>query len=152
MHKKYITADETILYVRRIAAHLKADQVIPDCVIGPVRGGLIPGVMMSHILGIPFFPVSYSLRDHKAKEDAPRSLINFVNQSRNKTVLLIDDIVDTGDTFEGILNHLSEVLSGAAIVPSALIVNTEQPLQVRYTAKVIKRSEDNDWYEFFWEI
>ena len=40
-----------------ICNKIESDNFIPDVVVGISRGGLIPGVMISHKLGIPFKPV-----------------------------------------------------------------------------------------------
>lgn len=135
--------------IRTIAGRIKLTKTDYSCVIAPVRGGLVPGVMLSHILGIPLFPLSYSLRDHKAIEDVPWSLINFVEARRDQPVLIIDDIVDGGDTMLGILEHLAPI---PIIDVAALIHNIEAPVKVRFSHSEIKRSEFKEWFNFYWEL
>ncbi len=46
-----------------ICALIEKDDFVPDVIVGISRGGLIPGVMISHKLNIPFKPVHASTRD-----------------------------------------------------------------------------------------
>lgn len=143
----------TIGTVRRLAHDIQAVPGEPPiCVIAPVRGGLIPGVMMSHRLGIPLFPLSYSLRDHKANEDIPDSVFEYVTRSENKRVILIDDIVDGGHTMKDLVTKLQERISDIQIETAALICNIAQDFQPNHIGWTIDRSKDDDFIDFFWEI
>ncbi len=142
----------TIGTVRRIAHDIvNKPGEPPICVIAPVRGGLVPGVMMSHRLGIPLFPLSYSLRDHKACEDIPDSVFEYVTRSANKRVILIDDIVDGGLTMKQLVVKLRERIEDIQIETAALIVNTAQDFIPDYIGWEINRDKDDDFIDFFWE-
>lgn len=141
------TPERTLEGVQDIAKRARMSKF--SCIVAPVRGGLIPGVMLSHALGIPLFPLSYSLRDHKAIEDVPSSLLSFVENKRNLPVLLVDDIVDNGSTINGILEHLKMI---PIIDVAALAHNIEAPVKVRYSHQEFRRSVCSDWFNFFWEI
>lgn len=130
--------------------HLANKQEFPVAIIAPVRGGLIPGVYMSHLLGIPLFPINYSLRDHKADLEIPTSFYHYMLNHTGKTVLLVDDIVDTGDTFRGITEAFDH-FEGVDLITAALFTNTESGVRVDYSGELLKRSEDERWYDFFWE-
>ena len=58
MEKLFYTWDEQFDDTNIMCDQLEADEFIPDVVVGISRGGLIPGVMISHKLEIPFaFPL-----------------------------------------------------------------------------------------------
>ena len=63
MEKLFYTWDEQFDDTNKMCDQLEADEFIPDVVVGISRGGLIPGVMISHKLEIPFKPVHASTRD-----------------------------------------------------------------------------------------
>lgn len=60
------------------------------------RGGLVPGVMMSHHLGLPLVPVQWSTRDH-SEQTHYASISEDLWDGYN--ALLVDDINDSGRTF-----------------------------------------------------
>ena len=97
----------------------------PDYIVGITRGGLIPAVMISHYLGVPMKSLDVSLRDGGdcvsncgMAEDA----LGYPKQERSvadktdtagvsllkerdtfKNILVVDDINDTGATFNWIM-------------------------------------------------
>lgn len=147
------TYGDTLVAIQHITTKIRADERKFACVLAPVRGGLVPGVMISHKLGIPLFPLSYSLRDYRNIEDIPDSVFEYVTKSANKSVLLIDDIIDAGHTMAELVPKIKERIDGIDIVVSALITNNSQELITpHYTYKVIDRRVDDRFYTFFWEI
>lgn len=67
-----------------------------DYIVAVSRGGLIPGVILSHKMNLPLYPVLWSTRDHEQRItycDIAEDLSN------GKTILLVDDINDSGKTF-----------------------------------------------------
>ena len=78
----------------------------PDMIISINRGGLVPGVYLSHALKVPHYPVHYQTRDFVPGKHAKNKwTFAFKPHSINhdKNVLLVDDINDTGKTFTAIL-------------------------------------------------
>ena len=63
MEKLVYTWEEQIADTNLICEKIDADEFKPDVIVGISRGGLIPGVMISHKLNIPFKPVHASTRD-----------------------------------------------------------------------------------------
>jgi len=147
--------DDVHAAVCNLAAQIKRDKADFCCIVAPVRGGLIPGVMLSHILGIPLFPITWSLRDHKATEDVSPALCKLVSKNPGKHVLLVDDILDGGDTIKSILHHLVDIfpVEDLPIIRTAVIVNnTDVDMYVSFDTKKIQRSVTTDWVIFPWEL
>lgn len=73
-----------------------------DAVVAPSRGGLLFGVIASHKLNVPLIPIQYSSKEGKGDD---RNHNNDLPDIEATTVLLVDDIVDSGQTIKEIIDH-----------------------------------------------
>ena len=85
MEKLYYSWDEQLEDTQTVCKLIEEDNFIPDVIVGISRGGLIPGVMISHKLEIPFKPVHASTRDFPHWE-------NYLPKPKDSKVLIVDDI------------------------------------------------------------
>ena len=99
MNKLWYTWQEMCLDVNQLCREITLDNFTPDVIVGLSRGGLTPGVMMSHWLKKPFKPVKSSLRDFPEWED-------YLPRKSDERVLIVDDICDSGETFERISSFI----------------------------------------------
>lgn len=75
-----------------------------DTIIAPVRGGLMFGVAASHKLNVPLITLNYSSKTGKGDDkNHSNDLPSLPTEVR--TVLLVDDIVDSGRTLKEIADH-----------------------------------------------
>ena len=74
----------------------------PDVIIAIARGGCVPGVYLSHLLNKPLEIVTWQTRDGAKKQS-----LDFM--SKDKQALIVDDINDSGLTFNEILDNISEL-------------------------------------------
>jgi len=70
---------------------------MPDVVMGVNRGGVIPGVYLSHRIKRKHIPVDVRLRDNV---DTNNLDALYRAMDKGEKILIIDDINDTGATFE----------------------------------------------------
>lgn len=118
-----------------------------DYVVGIARGGLIPGVILSHRLKIPFRPMEWSLRDAHRKYIPPDIILDAWD---GKKILLIDDIIDSGETIVTIKNRFNDASKNVKV--ACLVYNKAQELVVPdFWYKSIDRNEDKNWVNFWWE-
>lgn len=98
------------LYCDTIIDELKKLEFEPTHVVGISRGGLVPGVILSHKYNIPFLPVVWSTRDF-AQSDyyGLLSLSTLLSNHTNSNVLLVDDICDTGLTLKSVFLMLNSM-------------------------------------------
>jgi xanthine phosphoribosyltransferase len=75
------------------------------------------------------------------------NIFNIPDVSHAKRVLLIDDIVDSGETMEEILRILREKFPTVEFKLATIFYKKTAVLQPDYAVK-----EANSWIEFFWEI
>ena len=69
VNKQYFTMIQIRNALEQISDKMSKDDWKPDVIMGINRGGCIPGVYLSHRLGIPHEALDVRLRDHKAKPD-----------------------------------------------------------------------------------
>ena len=69
MNKLFYTWDQIKTDVHVLCREITLDKFDPQVIVGLSRGGLIPGVMMSHYFKKPFKPVKAALRDFADWED-----------------------------------------------------------------------------------
>jgi hypoxanthine phosphoribosyltransferase len=74
-----------------------------DLVVGVARGGLIPAVILSHLLDTPLLPIDYSSRDGRGDDKDHSNLLPSI--SADTRILVVDDICDTGHTLREIVDH-----------------------------------------------
>ncbi|SVD59366.1 uncharacterized protein METZ01_LOCUS412220, partial [marine metagenome] len=86
--------------VNSLCREIVLDKFDPDVIVGLSRGGLTPGVMMSHWMKKPFKPIKTALRDYPEWED-------YLPRKTDKRVLIVDDVCDSGETFHKIRNFIT---------------------------------------------
>lgn len=86
-----------------------------DAVLAPVRGGLFFGVIASHKLNVPLIPLEYSSKKG-AGDDKNHANLLPVMSDNVKTVLLVDDIVDSGHTLKEIVEFYKSFPPGVKVI------------------------------------
>ena len=123
---------------------------IPEVIVGPARGALIPGTMLSHYYNIPFQSFLYQLRDIDKEQDEAH-LRAILDRNRGKRILIIDDINDSGATLLGISKIVES--SGVAndVKYSVLFTKTQSGFQdISWSAKTLT-PDNNPWVVFPYE-
>eukprot|EP01029_Cantina_marsupialis_P017356 TRINITY_DN390098_c2_g1_i2.p1 TRINITY_DN390098_c2_g1~~TRINITY_DN390098_c2_g1_i2.p1 ORF type:complete len:106 (-),score=17.48 TRINITY_DN390098_c2_g1_i2:188-505(-) len=75
------------------------------------------------------------------------NIFNIPDVSHAKRVLLIDDIVDSGETMEEILKILKEKFPNVEFKLATIFYKKTACLQPDFAVK-----EAKDWIDFFWEV
>lgn len=148
--------------INRLAQQIKDAGHHFDYIGGISRGGLIPAARLSYMLNKPLVPIIWSLNDPHNLNDPCSWLGEEV--FKGKRVLLVDDIVDNGDTISSLIEvwqtavkddpfniDADGVLMLSDIEIASLIYNEEQNVPVDYYDMKIKRSENDFWFDFWWE-
>lgn len=94
---------------RQLAQQLRADGYRIDLIVAIGRGGYVPGRLLSDMLGIHDL-ASFKVEHYQGTEKRHEAFIKYpLNASVDgKNVLLLDDVSDTGDTFEVGVRHLRQ--------------------------------------------
>lgn len=139
-----------------IARQVEESSYQPDFIVGIVRGGATPSVYLSHRLKIPVCMVQWSTRDttgwgNESNCWLPEEIMG------GKKALVVDDIVDGGDTIRELLDDWQGSVAGLGplnkdnIKIAAMWYNTAQDVAVDFYHKSIDRNEDQRWVIFPWE-
>lgn len=127
--------------------YIHANQWLPDYIVGVKRGGLIPAISLSHRFNKPLIMMSCQLRDNKDNEVR---LYEVEQLPKDKNVLIVDDICDSGVTLQKIVHQL--FMEGFSNVKTcSLIYNFSQDFRIDYCAREIDRFQDTRWIVFPWE-
>ena len=131
---------------------IKRSKVKFSYIVALSRGGLIPGVVLSHKLGLRLVPISWSTRDHQECESncwVPEDINN------GHKVLIVDDIIDSGEAlrtmFEDWQSSVCNKLDYSNIYIASLIYNKDQSIVPEYYGTKISRKKVPEWFTFWWE-
>ena len=146
MNKLWYTWQEMCLDVNQLCRDVVLDKFEPDAIVGLSRGGLTPGVMVSHWFKKPFKPVKSSLRDFPEWED-------YLPRKTDERVLIVDDICDSGETFD----RISSFIKGRSreiqcdVRFASLWWNNEVDFEPHYYVREVAKDSSNLWIHFPWE-
>ena len=131
--------------VNTLCREIVLDKFDPDVIVGLSRGGLTPGVMMSHWMEKPFKSIKASLRDFPEWED-------YLPRKTDERVLIVDDICDSGETFHKIREHINERKeNGVDVRFATLWWNSECNFEPHYYVNEIAKDSTKTWIHFCWE-
>ena len=145
-NKNYFTTGQMRNALIQIEDQMVHSNWMPNMILGINRGGCIPGVYLSHRLNIAHEVLDIRLRDHTAKPNLSVLEKAFAFQ---KKILIIDDINDTGATFQFIIDNFGK--QEERIKFAALIHNKPSKAKVDYHGYEIDKSKDPAWIVFPWE-
>ena len=143
--KTYFTTGQMRNALIQIEDKVVHSNWMPDVIMGVNRGGVIPGVYLSHRIKRKHIPVDVRLRDHTDTNNLD-ALYKAIDHGEK--VLIIDDINDTGATFEYIKFNCDRNIN---VRYAALINNKPSPFKVDYCGYEINKDEVPSWIVFPWE-
>ena len=146
-----------------IALQMYKDAWRPDYIVGITRGGNVPATILSNMLDVRGEALKVSLRDSEngpetncwMAEDAFGS-----SETTKKNILIVDDINDTGATFNWIKQdwHASVYNGDSAVwgdnVRFAVItdnLSSEFDQCVNYCVHTVNKAEEDVWLVYPWE-
>lgn len=134
---------------------------VPTVVVGLTRGGLTPATMISHFFNVPMASLDVSFREEWGAFGGTTHTWIPEEIANGHRILVVDDINDTGKTFEWIRNDWQETTRFLTkqsdewpwdhIKFGALIHNEPSSQPTDFFGQKINKSLDPSWIVFPWE-
>ncbi|NJE54575.1 phosphoribosyltransferase [Thermococcus sp. 21S9] len=109
MDKVYLTWWQIDRAVFALAEEIQK-HFMPDVIVGIARGGLIPAVRLSHVLGDVELKV-IDVKFYKGideRMEKPVVTIPLHGSLKDKRVVIVDDVSDTGKTLEVVIEEVKK--------------------------------------------
>ena len=120
---------------------------VPDAIIGLLRGGVVPARIMADYFGIvlDFFALDVKLYTGiGTRKEEPVIRYDFKDSDiKDKRILVLDDIYDSGKTMNAVIDHFE----GHNITTATLLWKETAQKKPNYYAEVAKEEE---WTIFPW--
>jgi len=124
----------------------KSKDYEPDVLLAIARGGLTLAHLMSEAMNMRNLYTLNSIHYEGELKLDTFNIFNIPDISHAKKVLIIDDIVDSGETMEEILKILKEKFPNVEFKLATLFYKKTAVLQPDYSVR-----EATQWINFFWE-
>ena len=144
MNKVVVSWQDIFEFVGKLVLKYKNNP--PDCVLAIARGGVFIGTLLSYKLDIPikYIGVSSYIGDKKTDN------VHFTQHAdvtEFKNILVIDDIIDSGDTIQFVKDILENSFDKNFEFVTMYAVEGKEN-NVTWCDKIKRK---NDWVEFPWE-
>jgi xanthine phosphoribosyltransferase len=143
--KEYYSYNDCLSDCRVLLPQIK--EYNPDALIAIARGGLVLGHLLSEALETREIYSLNSIHYDGMEKLETFDIFNIPDLSRKHKVVLIDDIVDSGESMVEILKILKEKYCHCEFKIATVFYKPTALLQPDFTVK-----EAKNWIEFFWEI
>lgn len=149
---KLVTWDEIAQWTEKVAESLEKAHVRPTVVIGLTRGGWVPArLLCDHLKVKKLYAVKTEHWGVTANQDGKALLTQELNISiENETVLIVDDITDTGESLTLALAHIFKMRPKDLKSVTLLHIDHSKIEPDFYAVKVPK--EDWTWFIFPWNL
>ena len=135
---------------RQLAFMIHNDDYCPDVIIAIARGGYTPARILSDYLGVMDM-TSFKVKHYQSTEKEPIARIEhpLAADVSGQKILLVDDVSDTGDTFEVAINHINECTKPAEIRTAVLHHKIVSKYKPDYYTREVKEWH---WITYPWAI
>jgi xanthine phosphoribosyltransferase len=119
----------------------------PEILLAVARGGLTLSHLMAQAMDMRNLYTINSIHYEGELKLNSFNIFNIPDMSHAKKVLIIDDIVDSGETMQEILKILNEKFPTVEFKLATLFYKTKALVKPDYSVR-----EANEWIDFFWEV
>jgi len=175
IEKKYYTWQDVERMCLSICLQMYNDNWKPDYIVGITRGGNVPATIISNITGIRCEALKVSLRDDDSESESncwmSEDAFGYVSDDADKVtggplekkILIVDDINDTGATFNWIKQDWQstclpndpkwERVWGNNVRFAVLTDNLSSEFEgtVAYSCDEVNKAEKDVWLVYPWE-
>ncbi len=117
-----------------------------DCLVAIARGGLTLGHAYASATNNRYIMSINSILYEGSQKSQVCEVFNIPDLSKTKKVLILDDIIDSGETMKEVLKVLNSNYPLVKFKIASLFYKKTALIKPDYTLH-----EANEWIEFFWE-
>ena len=134
----------------RIIAKQVRDEFAPDAIVAIARGGLTFGHALANALNLRNIFCINSIHYSDVYEEMRKldsiEVFNIPDLSKFKKVVLVDDIIDSGDSMVEIKRILLEKYPHIELKTAVIFYKTNALIAPDFAVK-----QTDEWINFFWE-
>ncbi len=119
----------------------------PDTLLAVARGGLTLGHFMAQAMDTRRLFALNSIHYDKTRKLETLEVFNIPDLATAKRVLIVDDIIDSGETLSEVLRLLKEKFPQAEFKLATIFYKPTAVIEADYTLK-----KAHEWIDFFWEV
>ena len=142
----FYSYDEFAVDVKKMAKDIK-DEFDPEVILAVARGGLTLGHSLAVALENRNLFTLNSIHYEDTNKLDTINIFNVPDLSAYKKILLVDDIIDSGESMVEIKRELLKSYPNLEIKIATVFYKQKALLLPEYKVK-----EAHDWVEFFWDI
>ena len=145
MQREFYSYNRFLEDIDKFKNILKDEQI--DCIVAVARGGLTLGHFISSSLNIRSVYAINSIHYDNNKRLKFIKISNIPHLKLCKKVLIVDDIIDSGDTISAILKILKRKYSNVEFKTLSIYQKATAKIKADFSIRTTDK-----WVEFFWEI
>lgn len=139
------TFEELDKDARKISTQIR-DEFAPDAIVAIARGGLTFGHAISNALHLRQIFSINSIHYNDTQKLDTIEVFNVPDLRKYKKILLVDDIVDSGESMAEIKRVLLNKFPHIELKVAVIFYKSHALIKPEF-----KISETNEWINFFWE-
>ena len=135
---------------RQLAQHIRTARVNVDMIVAIGRGGYMPARLLSDLLGI-FNLASFKIEHYRGAHKGSTALVKHGLNAPvdGQHILLVDDVSDSGDTFNVALEHIQSLGNPGQILTAVLHHKVVSSFVPDFFAEKVKQWH---WIIYPWAI
>ena len=142
----FYSYDEFAVDTKKMAKQIK-DEFDPEVILAVARGGLTLGHSLAVALNNRNLFTLNSIHYEESKKLDTIEIFNIPDMSKFSKILLVDDIIDSGESMVEIKRALFKIYPNLDVKIATIFYKPKALLLPEFKVK-----EADDWVEFFWDI
>ena len=142
----FYSYDEFARDVKDMARKVR-DEFNPEAILAVARGGLTLGHSLATALENRNLFTLNSIHYEESKKLDTIEIFNIPDMSKFSKILLVDDIIDSGESMVEIKRALFKIYPNLDVNIATIFYKPKALLLPEFKVK-----EADDWVEFFWDI
>jgi xanthine phosphoribosyltransferase len=118
-----------------------------DTIVPIARGGLNVAHLLSEYYNIRDVYAINTIGYNDTQKLDTTTVLNIPNLNKSRVVLIVDDIVDSGDTLIAVLRELKKEYPNVIFYTASVFYKKTAKIAPTWYAQ-----ETSDWIDFFWSI